>query len=149
LDYDKKIAQSKNDKSDIFFQKKGTGFYNLYFSDNFNIFAEGLTSCISLEPFIENFHKGPVLNDKVILIENLYNLRKIYNEDYESLKENLKISDDFEFIVYNLSRIQLINDTIRSDRSSAKQILSRDIPITVINKNASYIDLIIRVRAWK
>ena len=64
------------------------------------------------------------------------------------MKRDLNINEDFEFVVYNLNRSQVLFDTTSVHKLKTSFVLSRDIPLRVINRDAVQSDIVLNLRVW-
>jgi len=118
-------------------------FYNFYISESFNPSSGSLTGCVELNS--ENYTYGVLNLHDIVLYENIENFSTSYNDDYEELRKELDIQNDFAFFVYNETGI-LFQGEIYKPRNV--QVVSRNLPIRVMNKNAEVSNLIINLQAW-
>lgn len=143
--------ESFNDVNENFIyiehQDKDERFYRLYFSDNFNDYP--LRNEHSCEEKSENEYTFGVLSfEKAVLYENLVYLNDYYLLNYDELKKSLNIDKNFEFVVYNSTRGVLMNETLTKHKTRATNVLSREIPVMVIDKNATLSQIIFNIRVW-
>ena len=82
------------------------------------------------------------------MLENLDLLNKSYTENYRVLKQNLGIDGDFDFIIYNESQ-QVWFSANNPMVVKPSNVLSRNIPLTIINKDAKQIKIVFNLRVWK
>jgi hypothetical protein len=119
--------------------------YKLYFSDVFN--SHGFAAdCPLLDK--SDYSLGVLATESSVLWENLQALNTSYMENYAQLKTDLNVSEDFEFVVYNLNRTQVFFDTTGVHKLKTSFVLSRDIPMRIINKDAVPSDIILNLRVW-
>ena len=139
----------KIDKSgDNFFIEKSNDerFYRLYYASYLNANPGGYSDCDFVAE--ENYSYGSLSEDNALLLESLFQLNQNYLNDYDSLKNNLGFKDDFGFALYYPNRTVIFNDTLGKFKSSSFNIVSRDVPIKVINKNATTYNLVLNIRIW-
>lgn len=143
------IAESNVNSSQISIKNKNSDIYTIYSSgtpDGFNNYSLSESGCTSIEE--SNYSFGAPSINKIVLFENLQELNQNYLADYESLKSALGLENDFEFAVYSLNREVLMNETLSAHKIKLSSVLSRDILIKSMNKNASYVDIILNLRVW-
>jgi hypothetical protein len=138
------ILKANKNNEEIIFEKTSDYFYIFYFSDSFNESPEILSKCVILNS--KNYSLGLLNQEKRVLIENLENLNNSYSSDYSGLKNSIGIREDFDFSVFNST--SMIFDTSNIHKMKTGNVVSRDIPIKAINKNAEDIDIILRIRTW-
>ena len=119
--------------------------YNFYSSTRFNYYPLS-SSCIPLNP--GDYSYGILVNQQRILFENMVKLNQDYLSNYGSLKNDLGLSYNFDFALYFLNRTVLLNDTLGVHKFSGRDILAREIPLKIINKNATDMDVIMLLRTW-
>jgi len=125
----------------------GERFYRLYFSNKFNNYSIANTgSCTVLTS--ANYTFGPLYTDKAILLDNVQPLYDAYMSDYSGLKASLGANEDFEFSIYDLNRTQTFFDTSSKHKIKTTLVLSRDLPIRVVDKNANMTDIILNIKVW-
>jgi len=130
----------------FFIKSNIEGLYDFYESNFFNSSSGNVNGCDNLD--FEDYSYGVLINKTYPAYENFISLEEEYIADYFGLKEELGLNNNFDFIVYNLSRYAIMNRTLATHKNLNKQFLAREIPIRVINKNAEFIDLIVLIRTW-
>jgi hypothetical protein len=143
------IVPSNNDYSNLKIKimplNTNVKLYRIYFSDAFTSNNLG-TTCNPL--LSTDYSFGVLTSENNILWENIQAMNKSYIENYDQLKKDLNVREDFEFVVYNLNRTQVLFDTTSTHRLKTSFVLSRDIPMRIINKNATAIDIVLNLRVW-
>ena len=124
---------------------KNSRLYKLYFSNDFADYPE-YGPCDDLNPV--NYTFGVLTKEKLVLFEKLAGFQEIYEENYKQLKSDLKITEDFEFVVYNLNRTQILFDTTGLHKLKTSLVLSRDIPLRIIDMNGTQSDILVNFRVW-
>ena len=147
LDENERIVKSENKNKQIDIQPVALNprLYKLYFSNNLSV-SDKPSSCTKLKS--SNYTFGVLTLENSVLFENLAALNKTYFENYTQLKSGLKLNSDFEFIVYNLNQTQKIFDTTPLHRVKNSQVLSREIPLRIINSTGGQSDIVINLRVW-
>jgi len=129
--------------------------YKLYISKypdtdirNFNPYhLSSSETCVELPSGSYSF--GALTSDSLVLQENLPALNDYYvNGSYKALKTDLKITDDFEFIVYDLNRNVIMNESLTKHKIKTTNVFSREILLKTINKNATQGSIILGLRVW-
>jgi hypothetical protein len=103
-------------------------------------------TCVELLPGTYSF--GALTTDSLVLQENLPALNKSYMDNYDALKKDLNIADDFEFIVYDLNRNVIMNESLTKHKIKTTNVFSREILLKTINKNATQGSIILGLRVW-
>jgi len=123
-------------------------FYGIYSSD---FFSELPTQCSSMVDIVfltkpQNYSTGILTTKSAVLYENIEELNKSYYLDYEGLKKNLGIKNDFSFRIRR-NETDILFDTV-SEQPQNINILSREIPFLSINKTGSTENLFINLGVW-
>jgi hypothetical protein len=151
-DIEGNILNSGKDTSRIYISMpsaENKKFYTLYFSDlfnNYSLASSKYSNCLILGE--ANYTFGVFGFENSVLYENIQLLNQSYMRDYSNLRKDLGIEGDFEFIVYSSNRSILFNETIGLHKIKTSNVLSREIPIDTIDKNATKIKIILNLRAW-
>jgi hypothetical protein len=150
LDEGNHVRLSNNDLSNKKINILGSDFsnnrfYKLYFSEAMNHYPSPL-NCPPLP--VANYSYGVMTLESSVLWENIEALNKSYMEDYAGLKKNLQVSEDFEFVVYNLNLSKVLFDTTAVHKLKTSLVISRDIPLRIVNKNATQSDVMLNIRVW-
>ncbi len=133
-------------ENNIYASNSGDRYYKIYYSSFFDSKIPG-SSCNALAENID-YTKVVVSSGKDVLYDNIGILEDAYVTDYNKLKLNLGLTNDFEFVVYNFSYGVLMNRTLSVHPIKSSSVLSRDIPVRALTKTGAYRDLIMTVRAW-
>lgn len=145
------VSSTKVSENQISITKiAGELLYGIYFSGEFNNLAHSgvLSGCKEIKKSDKDYDFGILNNETKILYENLLLFNQSYVSNYLQLKKYLGIKNEFEFIVYNETR-EVMSDVTYLNKIKSNAVLSREIPITVINKEAQKIKLIINLRVWE
>jgi len=120
-------------------------FYGVYSADFFSELTPECPEPIQIfKP--ENYSTGILTTKSAVLYENIEKLNKSYYSDYEGLKKNLGMKNDFSFIIRNETN-DILFDT-RIEQPQNINILSREIPFLSINKTGSTENLFINLGVW-
>ena len=145
FDSNGKILTSQLNNGKISISNSGEEkFYKIYSSDLFE--GSTLSLCIALDSSDYGF--GVLSSENRIFFENLKSLQRDYISDYDGLRKNLKIRSNFDFVIFDLNRYAIMNDTISVHKLKGENILARDIPIRVINETAGENEFIFSLRVW-
>lgn len=141
------VVKSVNQNNKFYIENKSSQVYNLYLNNIFNDYPlSNPSSCTVLND--GEYSYGVLGTDRKILYENMVNFDSKYVSSYSLLKNELGLMNDFEFVVYNLTRAVLMDDSLSVHRIRSRQVLSREIPLRVMDKNATEFDIILSLRAW-
>lgn len=101
-------------------------------------------SCDRLDE--SNYTIGVTRNYKKISYSNLAKLNEVYNNDYANLKKNLSLINDFTFIVRDSSGILFEG---KKYKPRGINIIAKDIPIEILDKNANLNPAILNLQVWE
>jgi len=125
----------------------GSTFYRLYISDKFKSYpVPSAASCSELPN--ANYSFGAMASESIILYGNLAELENLYTADYSGLKNSLGLDSDFEFVVYDLNRSVLMNESLAKHKIKSSSVLAREILLKTINKDANQTNIILNLRVW-
>lgn len=126
-------------------QGNGYKFYTIYYS---SIFESGsnLEDCEDLPE--GNYSFGLLRENKVLGYPNLLSLNQSYNENYDSIKDDLNVpsSNDFGFLVRESTGVEIIK--VMKKQPSKISIIARDIPSRLLNESGDVRYVILNVQAW-
>jgi len=128
-------------------------FFKIYYSREFDRLSEnGIGSC-SIIPFESNksleegYVIGSVDTGKYIFEKNLYDIVERYNENYEKLKSELRISPGnefgFEFVLSDETKLIAMEDA-----PSSGNIYAEEIPVQYVDEDANILSGFINVKVW-
>jgi len=121
----------------------GNRFYMIYYSNDFH--ENAISSCgNNLQEGEYSF--GPINAYDEILYDNIQRMETAYKTDYEKLKTNLGLQNDFMFAIYDESGAMLVNATKFVPRFT--EVNARNVPITAITSSAQLKNVILNVRTW-
>jgi len=145
-DFKNIITPVKIDSSGVSIKSTGETFYKLYSSASFNQSASSPSGCATLSDV--NYTFGILDNGKDVLYENILDLQTLYMNDYDALKNGLAIPGDFEFAVYHFNHSVILNETLAKHKLRSGNVLSREIPLKALKKDASKIDILLNIKVW-
>ncbi len=160
LDFNNNVLESKISSESIKIEKSsvtGNKLYKVYTSNyppnavpdkNFNDYSSSAVAgtCQPLTPADYSF--AAVTRDKLVLREMLSELNKSYMINYEALKIDMGITEDFQFIVYDINKNVLINDSLAKHKIKSSNVFSRDVLLNTINKDGQPGEIILGLRVW-
>lgn len=121
-------------------------YYKLYFSDEFNPSLDIPSGCSTLDE--ANYSFGLFVNNEGVLYENLVPFNNLYIQDYDKLKKELGIEGDFEFVIYDINRSVILNESLYKHRIKNINVISREMPLKTLDKNSQEKNIILNLRAW-
>jgi hypothetical protein len=146
-DFAGKIISSKIAGSEVLIQNVSSKLYNLYSSSVVSNYSSiSFAGCQALSA--SDYSLGVLVEENRVFIENIRNLNNQYVLDYPKIKENLKLENNFDFVVYNLSRGIIFNGSLQVHKVRNGDNLARDIPMRIVDENASEMDIIFSLRVW-
>ena len=123
-------------------------FYGVYSADFFSELipnqCSGLATIQIYKP--KNYSLGILTTKSAVLYENIEELNRSYYSNYDGLKNNLGIKNDFSFIIRR-NETDILFDTI-SKQPQNINVLSREIPFLSINKTGSTENLFMNLGVW-
>lgn len=140
--------------SKIYIDTMGNDFHRIYFSDHF-IGEKAPPTTGSCEGSdekdltIKDDYTLGILNTKnAVFMGNIKDFIKAYTKEnnYEKVKEELDITNDFEIRVYNKTDELMFEASIY--KPVTIDVVARNIPVLAIDRNGNPVDLTINIRAW-
>ena len=131
-DHNKNIVDSYSDSNYLYINSSDT-FFKIYYSDEFNTNTP-MTECNYLPE--QNYTIGLIKTEKKIFEKKIKLVIKEYNENYDELKNNLSLPQDYNF------EFSFINSTggilnVTKEKSS-QEIFSKKEYISYIDENANH-----------
>jgi len=139
------VTYSKNEYTGIVIKSSDSQRFYVIYSSGF--FSESIGVCpnpVQLKKS-QNYSLGILTTKSAVLYENIEILNRSYYLDYEGLKNNLGIKNDFSFIVRNETSI-LFDTSLEQPQNI--NIISREIPLLSINKTGNTKNLFINLGVW-
>jgi hypothetical protein len=118
--------------------------YSIYFGEIFNNISNRNPLC---DP--SNYTLGTYSKEKMIVENKTLELVIQYNTDYESLKNNLGITNEFAFNFKNLVGEEILLLTVSKQPPVGVNVEAREFPIRMIDNNTNIQELILNIRAWE
>lgn len=124
-----------------------------------SVISNGTYKVLSSKVFIE-IDSSPPCNDfsdydwglvgrySAVFTDYLAEFNSSYMADYFKLKESLGLERDFDFVVYNEIRGIIYNESLSTRNIRGNNILSRDIPLIMIDENGFKTKIIFNLRVW-
>jgi len=142
------VKETKKENDTIYMTKERDERYlTLYFSSAFseNI-MQHTTGCRDLER--ANYTFGALRIERTAMLGKVQELNDAYMQDYDGLRKNLRIGKDFDFYVLDEDRNALINETLSMHKITARETIVREIPLNIMNGNATMYPVIFGLRTW-
>jgi len=119
------------------------GTYKILSSD---VFTEKATfpPCTSFT----DYNWGLVEKSQAVFTDYLSLFNESYINDYFKLKQELGLEKDFDFVVYDENRVVIYNESLSVLNVKGNNILSRDLPLIMINKYGIKKKIILNLRVW-
>lgn len=120
--------------------------YIIYYGDFLNPAQVGVISCLGRTgPDVSSF--AGYIEESIVNYEKVQELKTLYESDYSGLKDQLGVGD-FEFKFLTLNEIEIEALSVNGLVPQSTDILSQQIPLRVINKDAKINEYILRIRVW-
>ena len=116
--------------------------YKLYVSDVFDFSSFSSSTPLSSGEYTF----GAINSGEAILFESIEQTIEKYNEDYDGLRQELNLNNDFAFFVYDLEGSLVLNATRFIPQ--VVEVNAKDIPIVTINKTAGQENLVLNLQVW-
>jgi len=129
-----------NDKED---------FHSVYSSTEFR--EERFTGeCENLDNTTRGYLIGLEDDISMASYNKIANLTKIYNTDYENLKNRMSIpaGEDFGFRVVDLKGREILNLSAMKNKPAKTQVSARSFPAQIVYENGSFVFAMINVQEW-
>ncbi len=118
--------------------------YLIYFSENLN---DAHPLCDASCP-IDNYTLIDNSKTKIYIYENIENLKQEYDNNYDLLKNNLKLNNDFSFNFTDLNKISNTELSASKDIPPGLNVKSKEFPLKIMKKNGDELELILNLRVW-
>lgn len=142
------IINASRQGGDIYFENSGN-FYNLFYSLELKerelSDTSSCTTKLSYELGNEEYTIGLIRSYEVISYSKLIDFKENYNENYEQLKKELGLEDDFEISILNSPEI--IFEPAK-DKPQGVKILARDVSILILKENTDLKNDIMNIQVW-
>jgi hypothetical protein len=127
-------------------EKKNT-FFRIYFSPNFTkLTKSSISPCSDLKENID-YKIGSITIDRYMFEKKIIQVVDSYNQDYEKLKEELKIPVGNEFW-FNFTKSDGTSMAPIQPDTQGANVFSNDIPIQYVDPNANIQSGFINIRVW-
>lgn len=118
--------------------------YLIYFSSNLN----DNHPLYNLSCPAENYTLIDNSKTKIYIYENIKNLKQEYQDNYNSLKNKLRLNNDFSFNFINLDGSSNTELSVFKDIPPGLNVKSKEFPLKIIKKNGEELELILNLRVW-
>jgi hypothetical protein len=142
-----KISNASKQGDNIRFENKG-GFYRVYISEEITEHNFNSGSCKKIN--YTNYTLGVSKNYEVISNKSLYLFFENYELDYEKLKNNLGLKNEFYLQVIENSKDQkIILKALERYKPQGIEIMARSIPIEILDEKGNLNPAIINIQVWE
>lgn len=121
-------------------------FFYIYLSNNTNTYTFKGGGCQELDE--SNYSFGAFTYETAILLENIYLFNNQYMANYEKLKVDLGLENNFEFVVSDLNRNIILNDSLSKNKLKTGNVLAREFLFKAVDKNLTQVNLRFSLRVW-
>jgi hypothetical protein len=121
-------------------------YYSFLLSDSLSSADDPGSNCDNLASSQYSF--GVLGFEKAIFSKALKYFNSSYLSDYNGLRRKLGITKEFSFSVFDLTRINLYNESLSLNSALMGNVLSRDIPYILINETGGKQKIIFNLRVW-
>ncbi len=126
------------------FQQENLRKYNLYFSEDLsNTQTHNILGC---EP--TSFSFGVYLTEDLVVYDKVTQLITQYNSEYESLKDELRLNNDFTFKFKTKDNLEISELKTTKSPPSGINIVANEFPVRVIKSSGEIQELILNIQAW-
>ncbi len=122
----------------------GKRFYRIYSSEELEEKNFDTAGCYRLNS--SDYTIGVTREYKKISYSNLIKLNETYNNDYSNLKKNLSLVNDFTFVARDDSGVIFEG---KKNKPQGVNIIAKDIPIEILDKNAGLNPAILNIQVWE
>jgi len=116
--------------------------YTIYFHSSF---TQSTISCIS-KP--ENFQLGVYTKQNLITESGIITFKQEYESNYQNLKQELGITNDFSFSFSPLGEDKIPALSTIKYPPTGVDVIVREFPVQVINNQGQIQNMIFNLRAW-
>ncbi len=118
-------------------------FLFLYFSDEFRESSQNCVETLSLGK--DEYELGVLRKEKAVFEGKLQELEEKYESDYEGLKDELGITNDFSFSISG----DLTWESSEKYKPQKDEVFAKDVLLTVIDKNGGFKSIIMNIQVWE
>jgi len=118
-------------------------FFYIYSYEEFNESDIDEQTCKQLEK--EDYVVGLFRSHNMVSFKKLEAFRDSYNLDYESVKKEIGITQDFKFSVRDTLNKDILNITKKVPKT---KVFARDEPIQIVYTNGSFKYAILNIQLW-
>ena len=121
-------------------------YYTLYYSTFFNPALVGVISCATKPG--RNYTFGSYTEDVIFIEPRIFSLKQQYETNYILITQQLGVNNfAFEFYYLNKTRIDALS--VNSSAYENTNIYSTDFPVRVMNQEAEFKEMIVRIITWR
>ncbi len=137
------IVNANRTTDDVYLEYAGERVYRIYSSEELEEKNFVVSGCYKLDE--SNYTIGITRNYKRISYSNLVKLNEDYNNNYEQLKKNLNLTNDFTFVIREGSVVMFEGSRYKP---RGINLIAKDIPIEILDKNATLNNAILNLLVW-
>lgn len=119
--------------------------FTIYFSDLFLV-SNASNKNLLCDP--ASYTIGLFSTEEIIFKSKVQDLKTNYETNYQSLKNNLGIANDFSFNFREIDGNVFPELSVDKEIPSGVNVVSIEFPVRVINENAIITEYIIQIRGW-
>ncbi len=138
------ITPATRTAGEIYFEHTWKKFYKIYSSDELEEKTINTAGCQKLDE--SNYTRGVTNVYKKAAYSNLAILNNSYNNNYDQLKKDLNLKADFNIVVKDTSGNVIFKG--ENYKPEAIEVMARDIPIEILDKDANLIPAIMNLQVW-
>lgn len=120
------------------------GFYRIFSSEELEEKSIDHTTCTLIDD--ENYTLGLTRDYSEVSYSKLITFNDSYYNNYSQLKKDLKIRNDFNFIIQDSSGIMFQG---KRYTPQGIDLMAKDIAIEILDKNASLDSAILNIQTWE
>jgi len=121
-------------------------FYYIYASSNFAAPSSSLSCSNNIDKTEGLYSLGLYEEDKIISYGILTEIANKYESNYNGLRGDLDITDDFGFVIYSSDGEEMV----RALKSAPTrfQVSAKNIPTTIMYENGTFEEVLMNLRIW-
>ena len=138
------IVSATIENDNLYFDKSGM-FYKLHSSEELQERAAGTSGCYNLDK--ENYTLGVERTYNKISLIKLNQFFIDYNSDYEQIRDNLSLRNDFNVFILNSSGV-VEHFKAEVNKPEGVEVQAVNIPIEILDENLTLNPYIMNIQVW-